>query len=112
MERFMVLDAFSIAVVTMILFLALCVAVLVSMRDRRSTPESLATRFVQCPHRRQAAVVTFVESMRTGLLRRSVQSCSLLDVGVRCEGGCCYLPPSELTTEPNARVTENVPASA
>jgi len=105
-------DPYVAASVAITLFLAACFFALVAMRDRRSAPTKLATRFVRCPHRQQAAVVTFVESMRTGFVNRSMQSCSLLEVGERCDEGCCDLPPSELNAEPNAAVTENPPASA
>ena len=112
MEQIGALDPYAVAGVAIILLLVACLAILVAMRDTRSTPAHLVTRFVDCPHRRQAAAVTFVEAMRTGIVTRRVQSCSLLDLGERCDQGCGDLPPSELRTEPNAAVTENPPASA
>jgi hypothetical protein len=111
MEQWVV-DPYVVAGVAITLFLAACVGALVAMRDSQSMPAKLVTRFLRCPERQRAAVVTWVERMRTGFAMRSVQSCSLLEVGERCDQGCCDLPPSEVRTEPNAAVTENPPVSA
>ena len=112
MESLWTFDPYAFAGVGIALFLVGCAAFLVAMRDPRSKPATLETRFVRCPQRRRAAVVTFMESIRTGFATRSVESCSLLDVGERCDQGCCDLPSSELSPEPSAAVTENPPASA
>ena len=81
-------DPYALVRLAVAVFLVACVGVLALMRDRRSAPERLVTGSVRCPQRRESAVVTFVERMRTGLMTRRVESCSLLDVGERCDQEC------------------------
>jgi hypothetical protein len=78
------LEMYVMALATIALFLMVATAILVAATRLGSAREELVTRFVTCPQRQDAAVVTFVEHAG----KRSVQSCSLLDVGERCSERC------------------------
>src|SRR5215813_14404039 len=101
MEQVTAVDPYTVAAGAIILLLVASVAVLFAMRDTRSEPKKLVTRFVRCPDRRRPSVVTFVESMRGGVVTRSVQSCSQLEVGERCDQRCAHLSQSELCAAPS-----------
>lgn len=90
MEHIWNLDPYVAAGLAITLALIACVAIWAAMRDQRSTADKLVTRSVRCPQRQESAVATFVEHARMGRVTRSLQSCSLLDVGEHCSESCAH----------------------
>ena len=82
------IDLYAVMAVTFIIVLALCLAVLVHLRDRETMPPRRVSRWLWCADRAQPAVVDFVEEVRTGMRLRSMERCSLLGTGERCSRSC------------------------
>jgi hypothetical protein len=95
MELIGTYSSYIVAGMTIGLFLVACAAILVAMRQQASGLTRLVTRSIRCPQRQEAAVVTFIERLRRGRVMRSMQSCSLLDVGERCSEVCARDLPAE-----------------
>jgi len=70
--------------------LTFCVIVLYLMRDPHAVPPRHLARTVWCAGCHRSARVDFVEWVETGMVRRSVQQCSLLSAGSRCDAACRY----------------------
>jgi hypothetical protein len=70
--------------------LGLCVAVLVSMRDRTHAPPHIVHRRVRCPQHGRTAMVEFTERVQTGVALRSVRHCPLRREGEQCGEGCAW----------------------
>ena len=83
-------DPYILVGLAITVFLIACVGFFGALRDWRSVPQRLVTNSVRCPQRQEAAVVTYVERRRLARPRRTVQSCSLLDVGERCSEVCAH----------------------
>jgi hypothetical protein len=94
MDQLAAFDPYSLLALASGLMLTLCVAILFLMRDVRRTPPRLVRRSIWCDTRAAWATVDFIEQMNTGLVRRSVQRCSLLLPGERCGAQCRYLRPA------------------
>jgi hypothetical protein len=92
MDRLAQIDPILGLALAMGFILLLCLVILLGMRDRAWAPPRLVSRSVRCPTHGRLAAVQFTESMRTGLVLRSVHSCSLLAPGERCDEACCSLP--------------------
>lgn len=87
----MVVDIYIVAGLSVAIFLALCVAVMYSMRDSRSAPSRVVSRSVWCAPHRECAAVDFVERVETGLTIRSVERCSLRGEHEHCAEDCVLL---------------------
>ena len=74
------------------LLLALCVAIMLLMRDPYSVPPHPVSQRVWCAGKHRSAEVAFVESVVTGMVQRSVQRCSLRDTDGHCDEACCHTP--------------------
>ena len=72
--------------------LTLCLVIMFLMRDRYAVPPHPVSRTVWCAAKRHSARVDFVEWVETGLVRRSVQQCSLRGADGRCNAACCHEP--------------------
>jgi len=65
-------------------------AVLFLMRDRRFAPPRATVQIRWCPRRHQTARIEVLESMRTGLVLRSVTKCPLRRPSERCHQECLF----------------------
>jgi len=83
-------DPYVVFSVSVGLVLALCVAIMVVMRDPYSVPPHPVMLSGWCAGRHRSAEVDFVESVVTGMVHRSVQRCSLRDPDGRCDEACRY----------------------
>ena len=92
MELLAAYDPYVIFSLCVSLLLTLCVAVMFAMRDPYAVPPHRVSRTVWCTERRQSARVDFVERVVTGMVRRSVQQCSLRGPDGRCDTSCCDGP--------------------
>lgn len=90
MELLAAYDPYVIFSVAISLVLTLCLVILFRMRDTSSVPAHPVSRTVWCASRRSNARVDFVEWMKTGMVQRSVQQCSLRRAGERCDEACRY----------------------
>ena len=72
--------------------LTLCVVIMFMMRDPYAVPPHPVNRTVWCTGARHSARVDFVEWVETGMVRRSVQRCSLRGTDGRCNAACCHEP--------------------
>ncbi len=86
-------DPYIMLATLMGFLLTVCVAILFLMRDTEWVPPHVVSRSVWCAARGRQATVHFVEHVRTGLVGRSVQRCSLLGAGDRCTEACRTLRP-------------------
>lgn len=96
MELLSSLDPYAVAATTLVLSLAICVAILVLLRDREFSPPRLVTWRVWCAERGGRAVVDFVERVQTGLRLREVRRCSLRGASERCSEDCRGLPIADV----------------
>ena len=70
--------------------LALCVGIIALMRDPYSVPPHPVSRRVWCASKHRSAEVDFVESVVTGMVRKSVERCSLRGTDESCDEACRY----------------------
>lgn len=88
-------DPYIVFSVSVGLLMALCVAIMLLMRDPYSMSPYPVTRTVWCAARHRSADVDFVESVVTGMVHRSVQRCSLRDSD-GCDEACRYEPAAHM----------------
>ena len=83
-------DPYVVFSLSIALLLTLCLVVLFRMRDTSSVPPHPVSRTLWCASRRGNARVDFVEWVKTGMVHRSVQQCSLRGTGESCDESCRY----------------------
>jgi hypothetical protein len=88
MAVFAIYDPYVIFSLFVGLVLMLCLIVLFRMRDTDSVPPHPVSRTVWCAARRSNARVDFVEWVKTGMMHRSVQQCSLRVARGSCDESC------------------------
>ncbi len=110
MELLAALDPYAVAATMLVLALAACVATLVLLRDRESSPPRLVIWKVWCRERGGRAVVDFVERVHTGLRLREVRHCSLRGAGERCSEECSGLPIADVRPDTGPADPEKLPS--
>jgi hypothetical protein len=84
------LDWSAFMPVLVIVLLAGCGALLLSMLDRENVPLHEVRRRIWCPRHKRIAMVEFNERVQTGMAFRTVRHCPLRRQGEQCGEGCVW----------------------